>query len=222
MIGLVTLGHSPREDHKEVYDCVCPDVITDLQGALDGLSCEEARNLEDKSGVSPLVCLLKDGSTVEIPLPVLTPLIEKTIVKLVQAGATVAVVLCSGGFPELTSSIPVLIPGNIVPAIAKASYPSGTIGIVVPNKAQESAAVAHWAKIGVDVVSAVVSPYQGTGFEEASVFFKEAGCSVVAIDCMGFTEEHRQRLIKDCKCTVLLPKTMVAKVAGEIAESAQK
>ena len=62
MIGLITLGHSPRPDHEEVYNLIAPGVPRMLVGALDAMSCDEARTLEDKEGVSPLVCLLKPQS----------------------------------------------------------------------------------------------------------------------------------------------------------------
>jgi protein AroM len=217
MIALIALGHSPRPDHEEVYELLLPGVPRKLAGALDALSCDEARKLEDKQGVSPLLCLLNDNTTVEIPLPVLFPYIERQIEVLAAEGAELAVVLCCGGFPRFNSLIPVLLPGMIVPAMVKATCPDGKVGIIVPNQAQESAAVEHWKELGVEAVSAVVSPYERVGFEEAGKKFRNLKCALVAIDCMGFKEEHRDRLSRDCGCPVILPKTLVAKVAGEMA-----
>jgi protein AroM len=216
MIALIALGHSPRPDHEEVYELLLPGVPRKLAGALDALSCDEARKLEDKQGVSPLLCLLNDNTTVEIPLPVLFPYIERQIEVLAAEGAELAVVLCCGGFPRFNSLIPVLLPGMIVPAMVKATCPDGKVGIIVPNQAQESAAVEHWKELGVEAVSAVVSPYERVGFEEAGKKFRTLKCNLVAIDCMGFKEEHRDRLSKDCGCPVILPKTLVAIVAGEM------
>ncbi len=124
MIALIALGHSPRPDHEEVYEILLPGVPRKLLGALDAFSCDEARKLEDKQGVSPLVCLLNDKTTVEIPLPVLFPYIERQIEVLAVEGADLAVVLCCGGFPRFNSSIPVLLPGMIVPAVVKATFPA--------------------------------------------------------------------------------------------------
>jgi protein AroM len=219
MLGLIALGHSPRPDHEEVYDWIIPGIPRKLVGALDVFSCEEARKLEDKQGISPLVCLLGDETTVEIPLPVLFPYIEKQVEVLAAEGADLAVVLCCGGFPRFDCSIPVFLPGMIVPAVVKATCPEGKIGIIVPNQAQESAAVAHWKELGVNAESAVVDPYQGVGFDEAAKKFRKLECDLIAIDCMGFKEEHRDRLSRDCGCPVLLPKTLVAKVAGEMVRS---
>ena len=219
MIGLVTLGHAPRLDHEAVYKTIAPGVSCKLVGALDELSCDEARRLEDKSGLSPLVCLLNDETTVEIPLPILFPFIERKVESLAQAGARLAVVLCCGGFPSFKSSIQVLLPGTIVPALVKAACPKGTIGIIVPNQAQESAAVEHWSTFGLNVVSAVVSPYESKSFRETGEKFNTINTDIVAIDCMGFQAEQRQRLKRLCGCPVLLPKTLVARVALEMHES---
>ena len=219
MIGLITLGHSPRPDHEEVYNLIAPGVPRMLVGALDAMSCDEARTLEDKEGVSPLVCLLKDNTTVEIPLPLLFPYLEHQVEILAAAGTRLAVVLCCGGFPVFNAPISVLLPGMIVPALVRATCPKGKIGIIVPNKAQESAAVQHWKEAGIEVTSAVVSPYQGIGFKEAGGKFRSMSADLVAIDCMGFKNEHRQKLKDLCGCPVLLPTTIVARVALEMHES---
>lgn len=219
MIGLITLGHSPRPDHEEVYDVIAPGVPRTLVGALDVLSCDEARNLEDQQGISPLVCLLSDKTTVEIPLPVLFPYIEHQVEILAAAGTRLAVVLCCGGFPVFNAPLNVLLPGLIVPALVRATCPQGKIGIIVPNQAQESAAVQHWKESGLEVTSAVVSPYEGIGFNQAGEKFRRLNADLVAIDCMGFKDEHRDRLKDLCGCPVLLPTTTVARVALEMYES---
>ena len=219
MIGLVALGHSPRVDHEEVYAAIAPKAPRKLAGGLDSFTSDQARGLEDKKGISPLVCVLADKSTVEIPLPVLFPYLVEKVEYLASEGATLAVILCSGGFPEFDCSIPVILPGKVVPAIVASLFPKRKIGLIVPNHAQEPAACAHWASMGVNVVSAVVSPYENRGFEEAGEKFKLIGADLVAIDCMGFEERHRERLKQLCGCPVLLPKTLVARVAFEMYES---
>ena len=220
MIGLITLGHSPRPDHEEVYDGIAPGVPRALVGALDGLSCAEAHSLEDRLGLSPLVCLLSDKTTVEIPLPTLFPYIERQVEVLAAEGARLAVVLCCGGFPEVNSPIQVLFPGMILPALVRAICPAGRIGIIVPNNAQEAAAIKHWNERGVAVASAVVSPYEARGFTEAGEKFRDLSTDLVAIDCMGFREEHRRRLREICGCPVLLPTSLMARVALEMYNSA--
>lgn len=222
MIGLVVLGHSPREDHEAVYNLIAPGVKRKVVGGLDSFTCEQARQMEDMSGISPLVCLLSDKTTVEIPLPVLFPFLKKQVESLADAGASLAVVLCSGGFPRFDCAIPVVLPGMVVTLTVAGLYPNRKIGIIVPNKAQESAALAHWKSQGVEAVSAVVSPYEGIGFEEAGEKFRSIKADIVVIDCMGFGEEHRERLKTLCGCPVLLPKTLVARVALEIHESSIK
>jgi protein AroM len=113
----------------------------------------------------------------------------------------------------------VLLPGLIVPALVRATCPQGKIGIIVPNQAQESAAVQHWKESGLEVTSAVVSPYEGIGFNQAGEKFRRLNADLVAIDCMGFKDEHRDRLKDLCGCPVLLPTTTVARVALEMYES---
>jgi protein AroM len=164
--------------------------------------------------------LLSDKTTVEIPLPTLLPYIESRVEALAAEGARLAVVLCCGGFPVIKAPIQVLLPGTIVPAVARAVCPAGSVGIIVPNEAQEAAAVEHWHEQGVAVASAVVSPYESRGFTEAGEKFRARSIDLVAIDCMGFREEHRQKLRGLCGCPVLLPSSLVARVVLEIYNSA--
>lgn len=220
MIGLVVLGHTPRPDHESVYESIAPDVPRLMAGGLDDFTPDEARDLHDQGGESPLVCLLSDNTTVEIPLPTLFPYLKQKVEQLAAAGATSAVVLCNGGFPDFNCSIPVILPGKIVPAVVAGLYPGKRVGLVVPNAAQMDSAQAHWKSMGVDTVATVISPYQGKGFESAAELFTSMGTEMVAIDCMGFTEEHRDRLRALCGCPVLLPKTLVARVALEMELSA--
>ncbi|MBT8329189.1 MAG: AroM family protein, partial [Desulfofustis sp.] len=146
--------------------------------------------------------------------------IERQVEVLASEGARLAVVLCCGGFPMVNAPIQVLLPGMIMPALIKAICPAGKIGIIVPNEAQEAAAVEHWNEQGVTVASAVVSPYEATGFTEAGEKFRTLPADLVAIDCMGFREEHWQRLRDLCGCPILLPTTLAARVALEIYKSA--
>jgi protein AroM len=91
--------------------------------------------------------------------------------------------------------------------------------VIVPNEAQVPAALSHWKSQGVEAVCAVVSPYEGSGFEEAGEKFRANETDFVAVDCMGFGEEHRERLKTLCGCPVMLPKTLVARVALELLQS---
>ncbi len=216
MIGLIALGHSPREDHESVYDKTAPGIPRKLVGALDGFTPEQAKELENKKGESPLICLLSDGSTVEIPLPTLFPYLKKEVEDLARNGAAIAIILCCGGFPRFDCSIPVLLPGMIVPSLVSCLFPGRKIGIVVPNKAQESAAKIHWKKMGIETVSAVASPYGEKGFEKAGGNFKSMKVDLVVIDCMGFSQKQREKLHNLCDCPVLLPRTLVARVAQEM------
>lgn len=222
MIGLVVLGHTPRPDHEAVYDTVAPGVPRITAGGLDGFTPDQARALHDVSGPSPLVCLLSDGSTVEVPLPVLLPYLRARVEELAAQGAASAVVLCSGGFPQFDCSIPVILPGEIVPAVVAGLYPGKRVGLVVPNEAQVPAAQEHWLSKGVETIPAVVTPYRDRGFEEAGKLFRECRPPLVAIDCMGFADSHRERLKALCGCPVLLPKTLVARVALEMHHSSSR
>ena len=217
IIGLVTLGQTPRPDHVNNFRRYVPDAEIRIKGALDGLSESEINQLA-KPGEYPLLVKLADGTCRNIPLKKLAPYVELKANVLAREGAHFIVILCAGGFPEISCPIPVLMPGKLVPAVVKAISSTRRIGIVSPVEGQVSAAKAKWEADGFNVKITWASPYEHDEVKKAADEMKNPDLELVVLDCMGHSDEHRKEFAGLCGRPVLLTQTLVSRIAGEMAD----
>jgi len=234
MLGLVTIGHTPRPDFQRAFRQYAGRAEIRILGALDGLSPAEVRALERKRGhvpcpssnpdaesvpvvgdAYPLLVRLADGSTAEVPLPVLTPRVAACANRLADEGARLVVVLCAGGFPAFPCAAPVLLPGRLVPAIVASVSRTRRVGVVVPVRGQVTAAQAKWEADGFDAVVTWASPVRADEIDAAARAVSDPGLEFVVLDCLGHDEEYRGAFARRCRRPVVLAQSLVARVAGE-------
>jgi len=218
VIGLVTLGQTPRPDHVNNFRQYVGEADIRIIGALDGLSGDEIDMLS-QPGEYPLLVKLSDNTTVTIPLKKLVPFIEKKANELARDGAHFIIILCAGAFPDITCPVPVLIPGKILPAVLGTISSTRRIGIVSPVEGQVSAAQSKWEQDGFTVKVTWASPYNENEVNKAAEEMNDPGLEFVLLDCMGHNEGHRKEFAQLCGRPVLLTQTLIARIAGEFAES---
>lgn len=217
MLGLVTIGQAPRPDFDAAFREYLPNTEIKLLGALDGISVPQIDDLAGIDGSYPLHTLLSDGSTRDIDIKVLAPLVETKARELVDAGARAVVVCCAGDFPDIDCGVPVLRPGRLLPALAGAICRTRRIGVVSPIASQMAPAQAKWERDGFSVRTAFASPYRHDEIKIAAREMADSELEVVILDCMGHGVEYRDEFTRLSKRPVLLAQTLLAKVAAEMA-----
>lgn len=158
-LGLVTIGTTPRPDYVEVFGSqLPPGTPLTVAGALDSLDDDEiaALAIKHRPGPYPLLCrLAHNGTTQEIDLQVLFPYIAEAARGLGRSGCAAVVVCCCGNFPAVEGcDVPVLFPGRVLPALARAMCTGVTprIAVVSPIEGQCVEAEKHWRSQGFDPV----------------------------------------------------------------------
>ena len=68
LLGLVSIGQSPRQDYIQAFKPYAPDAEIRVVGALDGKSRDEIDRLAQQPAAYPLLTRLTDGDHVEIGL----------------------------------------------------------------------------------------------------------------------------------------------------------
>ena len=217
MLGLVTIGQTPRPDFETAFREYVPGVEFQIVGVLDGLSPDEISALESEQGRYPLHMLLADGATADIQLGTLAPLVEDRMRALVSDGAHAVGLLCTGRFPRFEIGVPVLDPGSLLPAIAGAIAPSRRVGVVTPIESQIDIVKEIWEGDGFSVTVAVDSPYHEGGIEAAAAVMAEARPEVVILACMGLGPAYRDEFAQLSGVPAIAAQTLLAKVAGEVA-----
>jgi protein AroM len=215
-LGIIVIGQTPRPDLEAIYNTYLPGIGLSIMGGLDGMKTPDIDRMANEDGEYPLLVILADGTTREISLYRLLPLLEKTVESMAVAGAEAAVLMCAGNFPDLKSPIPIIYPGRVVPAVVSAISGSKRIGIVTPNPGQIKPAQEHWRQKGFTVKVEVASPMDPAALEAAAAEMRDSTLELVVLDCMGFGPDAGRRMKRLCGRPVICPQSLVARVTAEM------
>lgn len=161
-IAAVTIGQSPRPDLLEPLLARLPgDVEVVEVGALDQLSLATlpgpATPLDNGSERYPLTTRLRDGTRVTLDEAQLAPLVQAAIDAAEQAGATVTLLLCAGGFLDATTRGTLVRPFEVAVEQLR-TLGARRIAVVVPIQAQAGPATRKWLDAGFDPAPIVGDP----------------------------------------------------------------
>ena len=216
MLGIVTIGQTPRPDIERACRPYVGGTAIHTVGALDGLTREEVRLLENRDGSYPLLVRLADGTTAEVPLQALVPRVTACAADLAAAGARLVVIWCAGGFPDIVCPVPVLRPGRLVPACAAEVMQTRNIGVVTPLQGQVEAARAKWQADGFAATVTWAAPGNADDLARAGRELADAAIELVVLDCMGHGEDSRRELARASGHPVISAQSITARVAGAL------
>ncbi|MFQ3619691.1 MAG: AroM family protein [Spirochaetales bacterium] len=218
-IGAMTIGQSPRWDVAEEFLRAVGKEVELLQcGALDDLSKQEIEKLQPTSGESLLVTRLRDGTEVKIAEKHIHARMKQCVSNLLDQGAEFLVLFCTGEFPELEGNTIIIKPDVLMEKVVPAILKKGLLGAVLPSAEQIPLLGAKWEKTGLQVELAAVSPYTGTekDFQRVAYSLAEKKVDLVVLDCIGFTEKIKQVFQNILRCPVVLPRTLLGRIVGEL------
>jgi protein AroM len=180
------------------------------------MSRQAIETLAAAGGQYPLFTILRNGSTREISLHRLKPLLDECAKEVAAQGAVVSALMCAGNFPELASPVPVLYPSRVLAAVVRGVCRSNRIGIVLPNAGQVGVAVAHWREKGFEATTAVASPRDPAALPEAAKALADPTLELIVLDCMGFPPEEAKRMRALCGRPVLCPQGILPRIMAEM------
>jgi protein AroM len=216
MLGIVTIGQTPRPDIERTCRPYAGGTAIRIVGALDGLTRDEIRLLDNPDGPYPLLVRLTDGATAEVPLQALVPRVTARAADLAAASARLVVIWCAGEFPDIACPVPVLRPGRLVPACAAEVMQTRNIGVVTPVRGQVDAARAKWQADGFAATVTWAAPGDAGGLARAGLELADAAIELVVLDCMGHGEDARREVARASGHPVLSAQSITARVAGAL------
>lgn len=93
---------------------------------------------------------------------------------------------------------------------------NGVLGALVPLPEQKEGLKEKWGSLPLVIESA--NPYdKDEDFVTPALQLKEQGATVIVLDCMGYTEAHKAIVKRETGLPVILPRSLVARVAAELA-----
>jgi protein AroM len=221
-VGAVTIGQSPRTDIlAEMLEILGPHAQVLERGALDELDREELQALLPKPSEHFLVTRLRDGGEIKVAEKRMHGLLGKCVADLERADVDIIMILCTAEFPELSSSKLILRADQVLLHTVRSVFARGKLGILVPAAEQIPALRQRWAAAGYDPVVEAASPYTATLQElrESAATLARSGVELVVLDCIGFTRRVSSVFREVIAKPVLLPRTLVARIARELAGS---
>ncbi len=220
-IGIVTIGQSPRTD-------VVPEIQTHLgdhvevleHGALDGLTLAEVKNYAPEPGMLPLVTRMRDGMEVVVAKEKLLPRLDEVMTALDDKGVDMILLLCNGDFPVFDTRCLVIEPQRLVDGCVAGLLREGhRLGVLVPVPEQENWVRQRLTAVSPNVTVAVASPYEGQEpLEAACQRFRDDGCDVIVLYCMGFNRQLGAKVRSLCSTPVIVSSAIVARIMGELLE----
>jgi protein AroM len=213
MLGLVTIGQSPREDVVASMFGSSEQLSAVEGGALDLLDRQQIAALAPGEDEHPLVTRLRDGSEVVVAKERLMPYLIDAVERVEQAGCDTICMLCTGEFPRLGDRALVIYPDRLVQHVVEALLPSGTLGVLTPHEGQRQGMLAKWTTPSRATVVAVASPYSAAGqIADAVAGLADAGAQAIVLDCMGYD----RRMLADARAAASVPVLLSNGVVGSV------
>ena len=219
-IALITIGQSPRAD---IVNSMFPDGPPSRlieRGALDQLSRNQVRQLEPQDGEHPLVSRLRDGTEVVVAKERLMPHMQTAVDEAVQCGATLAVILCTGEFTQLSIPIPSIYPDRVLTHSVEAVLPRGALGVMLPHVGQMESMRQKWISPMRTFEGIAVSPYSASDeLARDAGELRDRGAQLIVMDCMGFDGEMKRTVANASRLPTILANRLVGRIVEELTST---
>ncbi|MEE1801747.1 AroM family protein [Streptomyces sp. JV176] len=227
-LGLVTIGQAPRTDLRPDAEPLLPGVRLVEHGALDddrfdGEAGQETRRaLAPEPGEAPLVSRLRDGGSVVLGHAALIPRMEEAVARAERDGAAETLLLCTGRFPSVRATRPLLFAEPLVQRAVAAVVGTDPVGIVCPHPDQAEDVARRFSEVLPGrVLAAGANPYAPREralheVAEAARELADGGSAWLVLDCIGYTEEMRRAAARAADRPVLLARALAVRLAGEV------
>lgn len=174
---------------------------------------------------------MRDGTEVKMDAERLEPLVRECVQHVASEETPEAILLlCTGNLPTYDIAVPVIRPQDTVRRYFEGGKKGMNLVIISPEKRQVAPAKARWDGVGESVVlgGTAATPYGETSTAQIETAAKwvanlpEMGRSMVYMDCMGYTLEHKRLVEKITKGRideVVVPREVVFRAAAKLFDS---
>jgi protein AroM len=217
-IGMLTIGQSPRKDIIPTLKEILGEGYEIVEaGALDGLTIEDIKSIEFGADDYLLVSRMRDGTEIRITKRFVLPLLQEKIHELEAKGVGIAVIMCTGKFPQFESRGLIVTPQEILKGVLNSILKKGRLGVVYPAREQTKGAVPEFGKEGVEVYADHLSPYGGKSeLGNLADRLAEQELNLIFLNCFGFTSKIKKTLAEKTGRPVIQSNALIARVLKEL------
>jgi protein AroM len=217
-MGVVVIGQSPRPSvANEIAAVLSGGMEIDLRGALDGMTRAEIDAIAPRDGHDALFTLLPNGDGVTLSKKAVEARAAVQIENFAREGVKIAMLACTGKFPNLAPDGLVILPSAVLHNIVEAVLPKGRLGVFSPLPEQTALIAGKWQRAGVEIVGVTMRPGSDVAAIDAAAQ-KMAALSpdLVVMDCMGYTSANKARVRLAYGGPVILAIAAAARVVEEL------
>lgn len=218
-VATITIGQSPREDITgDINDLLEKHIRLIEYGVLDGYTLEQVNDLfAAKEGYPRLVTRMKDGTQVIVDEGLVYEKMQECI-KRIEKKVDAIVLLCTGDFSKLTSTIPLITPKPYINSLVNTFSKNKKIGVLIPDESQQLQVTKWWNDVGIEIESIAISPYLEVESlsEKIAVLKDRLDIDCVVLDCMGYSKKMKEVVSKATNNTTILPRTFIARIVNEL------
>ncbi|MGJ5022720.1 AroM family protein [Bradyrhizobium oligotrophicum] len=217
-MGVVVIGQSPRPAiEAEIAAVLSHGTTIELRGALDGMSRGEIDRIPPVDGADALFTLLPNGDNVRISKKAVEGRANAQLAKFRHDGIDVAMLACTGKFPNLAPEGLVILPSAVLHKMLEAVLPRGRLGVFSPLAEQTALIAGKWQRDHVEVVGVTLQP----GSDDAAVDAAARAMAakqpdLVVLDCMSYTSANKARVRRHYSGPVILSIAAAARIVEEL------
>ncbi|WP_432403740.1 AroM family protein [Wukongibacter sp. M2B1] len=215
-LGIITIGQSPRVDLTgDMLNILRKDIEVIERGVLDSFTLKEVNEyFRPIEGEARLVSRMRDGNQVILDEGKIIKELQTVIYEL-EKEVDMILLLCTGKFPKLYSKKTLIMPKPIVKSVIDVLRDGKKIGVVIPDISQKEDIELWWKSVEIDVEIFAYSPYT-SNCPIDNIVFKDDSIEHIVLDCMGYTQEIKSKIIEKTGKKVILPRTLLARIINEI------
>ena len=218
IVGALTIGQSPRVDLIPEMRAILGTGVEIIEaGALDGMTLDEVREIAPGPGDQVLVTRMADGTPVKIAERHILSRMQSQIDSLVERGAEIIALVCTGEFPDFRCSKLVVRPQRVLYHATAAVSAGLSLGVLVPDGDQVDCTERRWQGAAGEVKAEAASPYGNPdAVRRAASRLKEWGAGLVVMDCIGYTLAMKESVKRQTGVPVILARSIVARALAEL------
>lgn len=198
-VGLITIGQSPRTDITGGFRDILEqyDVKIAECGVLDGLSFDQVRDQfwprSTDSSETIYVSRMRDGTEVKLLKGLVQKGVQERITEM-ESTCDLIVVLCTGTFKELHSSVPLIFPDQVIKECVRELGVTERLHVIAPASEQKPFLTAKWDTVVRKLTFSISSPYQTFNLVDVANEINASRPEGIVLDCMGYRKEHKETI----------------------------
>jgi protein AroM len=202
---------------NEIAAVLSPGLQIDLRGALDGMTRAEIDAILPSDGQDALFTLLPNGDSVTISKKAVEARAAVQIEKFASEGVKVAMLACTGKFPNLAPEGLVILPSAVLHNVVTAVLSKGRLGIFSPLPEQTALIARKWERANVEVVGVTMRPgSDAEAVDEAARKMSARSPDLVVMDCMSYTSADKKRVRLSYDGPIILAIAAAARIVEEL------